>query len=161
MRVDAREEFAREIALRALDRAPRSRAQLAARLASKDVAPEVAEAVLDRLEEVGLVNDQALADMLVRTRHSERGLVGLALVRELTRKGIDDDAAAAAMAQVTPEDEAAAAEQVARKRLAVTRGLPRATRLRRVAGVLARKGYPPGMAYSTVRRLLEEESESA
>jgi regulatory protein len=157
VKVDGREEFAREVALKALDRAPRSRAQLAEIMAQKDVPAEVVGAVLDRFEAVGLVDDQALAGMLVRARHSERGLVGRALAEELRRKGIDDQAAAVAMAQISDEDAAAAAERVARKRLSSSRGLPRETRLRRVAAVLARKGFPADTAYATVRRLLDEE----
>jgi regulatory protein len=116
--------------------------------------------VLDRFEEVGLVDDRALAEMLVRTRHSERGLVGPALAEELARKGIDRDTAAAAMAQVTDEDGAAAADRIARKRLAATADLPQEVRMRRVAGVLARKGHSSGVAYATVRRLLAEEGEA-
>ncbi|MDR0626604.1 MAG: RecX family transcriptional regulator, partial [Bifidobacteriaceae bacterium] len=76
MRVDGREEFARELALKALDRAPRTRAQLAELMAKREVPPGLAAKVLDRFEEVGLINDQAFAEALVRTRHAERGLVG-------------------------------------------------------------------------------------
>ncbi|MDR2253276.1 MAG: recombination regulator RecX [Bifidobacteriaceae bacterium] len=161
MKVDGREEFAREVALKSLDRAPRSRAQLEATLAKRDVDPDVARAVLDSLERVGLVDDSALAAALVRARHSERGLVGQALKAELRRKGIDPDSATAALAQVTPEDEAASAERLARKRLAATAGLPRETRLRRVAAMLAGRGHPPGLAYATVCRLLAEEGQPA
>jgi regulatory protein len=159
VKLDQGEEFARSVALRALDAAPRSRAQLNTILAQKKVPAELITRVLDRFEEVGLVNDQALAETLVRTRHSERGLVGQALTLELRRKGIDPDTAAAAMAQVTREDEAGTAERLARKNLAVTHGLPVETRLRRAASQLARKGYAPGLALETVKRLLAEEEQ--
>jgi regulatory protein len=150
-------DFAREIALRALDRSPRSRAQLAEILAKKQVPAETAASVLDRFEAVGLIDDQALAEMLVRTRHAERGLVGQALTVELRRKGIDPETAAAAISQVTREDETAAAERWAAKKLGSTRNLPTETRLRRAASSLTRKGYPPGVALATVKRLLAEE----
>ncbi|MDR2373059.1 MAG: recombination regulator RecX [Bifidobacteriaceae bacterium] len=155
--VDQREEFARSVALRALDAAPRSRAQLTELLSKKEVPDAVAAALLDRFEEVGLIDDAALAGALVRTRHAERGLVGQALSLELARKGIDPETAAAAMAQITAEDEAAAAERWARKKLAATSGLPPETRLRRAASALARKGHRPGLAFATVKRLLAEE----
>ncbi|MDR1823920.1 MAG: recombination regulator RecX, partial [Bifidobacteriaceae bacterium] len=99
------EQVARSIALKLLDAAPRSRLQLAQAMAKRDVPDDVAAAVLDRFEEVGLVNDTALAEMLVRTRHSERGLVGQALALELRRRGIDPETATAAMEQVSREDE--------------------------------------------------------
>jgi regulatory protein len=155
--VDQDEEAARSIALQALDRAPRSRAQLADILAKKGVPDGVAAAVLERFEAVGLVDDQALAEMITRTRHAERGLVGQALAVELRRKGIDAATASAAMSQVTREDEAAAAERWARKKLAATSHLPTETRLRRTASLLARKGHSPGLALATVQRLLAEE----
>ncbi|MDR2114268.1 MAG: recombination regulator RecX [Bifidobacteriaceae bacterium] len=155
MKVDTQEEFARSIALKALDGAPRSRVQLEEILEKKGVPPEAVQHVLDRFEAVGLVDDQALADMLVRTRHSERGLVGPALAAELRRKGIPPPVAAAALEQVTSEDQLAAAERLAAKKLAATQGLPEATRLRRTVALLARKGYPAGLAFETTKRLLE------
>lgn len=157
MKVDQREEFARSVALKALDRSPRSRAQLAEILAKKEVSDQVAAKLLDRFEEVGLVDDRSLADLLVRTRHAERGLVGRALAAELQRKGIAPETAQAAMAQVTKEDELAAAERWARKKLSTTRGLAPDARLRRTASLLARKGHGPGVALATVKRLLAEE----
>ncbi|MDR2567054.1 MAG: recombination regulator RecX [Bifidobacteriaceae bacterium] len=157
MKVDHRAEFARSIALKALDRSPRSRAQLAELLTQKDVPDQIAAALLDRFEEVGLVDDRSLAEMLVRTRHAERGLVGRALAAELQRKGIDPETAQAAMAQVTREDELEAAECWARKKLSATRGLAPEARLRRTATLLTRKGHGPGVAFATAKRLLAEE----
>jgi regulatory protein len=161
MKLDAGEEFARSVALKALDGAPRSRAQLAATLAKKGVPAEVADGLLDRFEAVGLIDDRALADMLVRTRHAERGLTGQPLALELRRKGIDPETAAAALSQITREDEASAAERWARKKLAATRNLPYEVRLRRAASGLARKGCAPALALTTVKRLLAEDPPDA
>ncbi|MDR1635390.1 MAG: recombination regulator RecX [Bifidobacteriaceae bacterium] len=155
--VDRQEEFARSITLKALDRSQRSRSQLAELLARKDVPAEIAAAVLDRFEEVGLVDDRSLAEALVRTRHAERGLVGRALAAELQSKGIDPLTAADAMAQITEEDELAAAERWAAKKLAMTRGLPTEKRLRQTGSLLMRKGHGTALALSTVKRLLAQE----
>ncbi|MEJ5945109.1 regulatory protein RecX [Pseudokineococcus basanitobsidens] len=149
---------ARAIALRQLTMAPRSRAELAQKMASRGVAPDVAEQVLDRLAEVGLVDDEAYAGMLVRSRQETRGLARRALQHELRRKGVDDDVARGALADVTDEDERAAAEDLVARRLRATRGLDRQVRERRLAGVLARKGYPAGVAYAVVRAALEDET---
>jgi regulatory protein len=151
------EEFARQVALRLLNMAPRSRARLAEAMAKRGVEPAVTQRVLDRFEEVGLVDDQALADMLVRTRHSERGLVGRALAVELARYGIDRDCAAAAMEQISLEDQQAKAEQLAAAKLRATANLPREVRIRRTAAMLGRKGYPPGTAMSVINAYLAEE----
>jgi len=150
------EELARSIALRLLTAAPKSRAQLAQAMAKRLVPPEIAQKVLDRFEQVGLVDDQAYADMLVRTRHTQRGLTGPALAAELRQRGIGDHVAAQAMAQVSPDDQAARAETLALKKLASTAGLDYQVRLRRTVALLTRKGYPSGLALEVTRRLLDQ-----
>src|SRR5699024_1472943 len=89
------DSVARAIALRKLGAAPQSRAQLAEAMASKNVPEEIAENVLDRFEDVNLIDDAAYAEMLVRTRHNERGLARRALAHELWRKGVDAETAEA------------------------------------------------------------------
>ncbi|MEJ5915464.1 regulatory protein RecX [Pseudokineococcus sp. 1T1Z-3] len=126
-------------------------------MAGKGVQEEVAAAVLDRLEEVGLVDDEAYAGMLVRSRQETRGLARRGLAHELRRKGVEDDVAQGALAEVTDDDERAAAERVVERKLRATRGLDRSVRERRLAGVLARKGYPAGLAYAVVRAALDGE----
>lgn len=147
------ESVARSIALRLLTGAPRSRAQLAEAMARREVPEEVAERVLDRFTEVGLVDDAEYARMLVRTRHAERGLSRRALSMELRRRGIEDTVAAEALDEVDDTQEEAAARALVRRKLRSTAGLDPAVRARRTYGALGRKGYPPGL----VARLLREE----
>ena len=145
--------MARAIALRLLTGAARSRAQLADAMARKDVPDAVAEKVLDRFTEVGLIDDAEFARMLVRTRHAERGLSRRAIAVELRRKGIDDELAGAALEEVDSDDEEAAARALVRRKLAATSSLDAQTRARRTYAALGRKGYPPGL----VSRLVREE----
>ncbi|MFH5822544.1 regulatory protein RecX [Georgenia sp. AZ-5] len=151
------EEVARAIALRQLAAAPRSRAQLEETMARRDVPEEIAARVLDRFTEVGLVDDAAYAEMLVRTRHSERGLARRALAAELRKKGIDDETAADALEQVDDEAEEAAARRLVEKKARSTRGLDRQVRRRRLTAMLARKGFGPGVALRVVDEALAEE----
>lgn len=155
------EEVARTIALRLLTAAPRSRSELATKLAERDVPDDVAEAVLDRFEEVQLLDDTAYAEMLVRTRHRERGLARRALAQELRRKGIDPQIAEQALEQVDDDDELAAARDLAQRRVRASRGLDRDKRRRRLAGMLARKGYSPGVALRAVDEALAADGEEA
>ena len=148
------EDVARTMALRLLTAAPRSRAELATKLAERDVPDDVAEALLDRFEEVQLLDDTAYAEMLVRTRHRERGLARRALAQELRRKGIDGEIAERALEQVDDDDELAAARDLAVRRARSSRGLDRDKRRRRLAGMLARKGYPAGVAMRAVDEAL-------
>lgn len=151
------ESVARGIVLRKLTASAKTRAQLEETLASRGVPDEVAERVLDRFTEVGLVDDAAYADTYVRSRHAERGLSKRALAVELRRKGVADDTAHEALEQIDPDDERATAEALVRRRLAATRGLSTEARVRRLAGMLARKGYSSGLALAVVRDALRAE----
>ena len=144
--------------LRRLTAAPRSRAQLEADLAARDVPEDVAQRVLDRFTEVGLVDDAAFAEAWVRTRHAGRGLSRRALGQELRQKGIDDETAGVALEDIGLEEEAAAAAALVARRLPATRGLPVEVRMRRLAGMLGRKGYPGGLAMRVVRDALSAEA---
>ena len=147
--------------LRRLTAAPRSRAQLAADLSARDVPDDVTERVLDRFTEVGLVDDAAFAEMWVRSRHAGRGLSRSALGQELRDKGVDDETARNALADIDADAEVAAASALVAKRLSATRGLAVEVRLRRLTGMLARKGYPGGMAMRVVRDALAAEGMTA
>lgn len=148
---------ARGIVLRQLTMAPRSRAELQAKLDAKQVPVEVSRAVLDRMQEVQLVDDGAFAQGWVRSRHASRGLSRRALAHELRHKGLDDEVASAALEQVDADDERRAARELVARRLAPTRGLDPVTRTRRLVAMLARKGYPGGLAMAVVREALDRE----
>jgi regulatory protein len=151
------ESVARAICLRQLTGAPRTRAELATALRKKGVPDDVATAVLDRFVDVELIDDAAYADSYVGTRHRERGLARSALRSELRRKGVDHEVAREAVEQIDPETELATARALVARKLAATRGLPAEARVRRLAGMLARKGYPAGTSYRVVREALQAE----
>ncbi|HEY1133746.1 MAG TPA: regulatory protein RecX [Nocardioides sp.] len=148
------EQVARTILLDQLTGRARSRQELATKLASKDVPQDVADRLLDRFEEVGLVDDAAFARTWVEGRRSAKGLARRALAQELRRKGVDDEVAREALAEVEPDDETETARVLVRKRLRSMSALEPAVATRRLVGMLARKGYAPGTAYAVVREEL-------
>ncbi|UUU30480.1 recombination regulator RecX [Streptomyces sp. CA-210063] len=152
-------ERARAICLRLLTGTPRTRKQLADALHKREIPEDVADEVLSRFEEVGLINDGAFADAWVESRHHGRGLARRALVQELRTKGVDSALIDEAVSQLDSEQEETTARELVARKLRSTRGLDRDKRLRRLAGMLARKGYPEGMALRVVRQALEEEGE--
>jgi regulatory protein len=152
-------ERARAICLRLLTGTPRTRKQLADALRKREIPDDVADEVLSRFEEVGLINDSAFADAWVESRHHGRGLARRALAQELRTKGVDSTLIDEAVGQLDSEQEEATARELVTRKLRSTRGLERDKRLRRLAGMLARKGYSEGMALRVVRQALEEEGE--
>ncbi|MFC8275339.1 recombination regulator RecX [Streptomyces sp. NPDC057271] len=152
-------ERARAICLRLLTGTPRTRKQLADALHKREIPDDVAEEVLSRFEDVGLIDDAAFADAWVESRHHGRGLARRALARELRTKGVDASLIQEAVGQLDSEQEEITARELVDRKLRATRGLDRDRRLRRLAGMLARKGYPEGMALRVVRQALEAEGE--
>lgn len=147
-------DVARQIVLRQLTNAPKSRAQLAQALAKRDCDPTVAAAVLDRMEEVGLVDDEAYAGMLVRSQQAGRGLARRALAQNLRHKGVPDEVAESVLDEVDPAHEEERARELVEKRLRRLHGLEVVVQQRRLAGMLARKGYSSEVSMRVIREAL-------
>jgi regulatory protein len=153
------EDVARAIVLQQLSIAPRSRHQLADKLRQRGCPDDVSTQVLDRMEAVGLVDDDAYAQMVVRSKQATRGLAKRALAQELRVKGVGDDTIEDALGSIDPESERALAEQVADKAMRRLAGLDPQVQARRLAGVLGRKGYPPSVVYAVVRDAVNDAPE--
>jgi regulatory protein len=145
------ESVARTILLDQLTGRARSRRELADKLRSRGVPDDLAARLLDRFTEVGLVDDAAFARQWVESRRSSRGLARRALADELRRKGVDAEVAREALEELPPDAEEEAARALVRKKLRSLQRVDRATATRRLAGMLARKGYPAGLSYAVVR----------
>ncbi len=145
------ESVARKILLDQLTGQARTRRELADKLAKKGVPDELAARLLDRFEEVGLVDDAAFARSWVSARQSGRGLATRALAQELRRKGINDEVAREALDEIDSSDEEEAARALVRKKLRSMANLDRTVATRRLVGMLARKGYPGGLAFAVVK----------
>jgi regulatory protein len=145
------ESVARVICLRQLDRRARTRAELAETLRKRGVPDGVAGKVLDRFTEVGLIDDAALAETAASALHRERGLAGRAVAAKLRQRGVDEQTVAAAIEPIDRDSEYAAARALVGKKLRSLDGLEPAVRVRRLVGLLARRGYPPGLSYEVAR----------
>ncbi len=151
------EAIARQICLRMLTAAPRTQAQLAAALRRRRVPDAAAKAVLARFAEVKLIDDAMFARAWVESRHLGRGLAGRALGAELRQRGVAQQDIQAALEDLGPDQELATAREMVARRLPATANMPAPARVRRLAGMLARKGYPAGLAYRVVREALEQQ----
>jgi regulatory protein len=152
-------QTARNIILRQLSAAPKTRYQLAQKLRDRNIPDDVIDEVLERFEEVELIDDAAYAQMWVRSRQRSKGLARRALTRELRQRGVAEEDAEMALEQITDEDEWEKARELVRKKLSRT-SVPSSTDtvdrkqrdrlVRRLVGMLSRKGYSPGLAFSVV-----------
>jgi regulatory protein len=142
---------ARAIVLRQLTMGARTRAQLEQALARRLIPGDVSAAVLDRFEAVDLVDDEQFARQWVESRHAGRGLARRALAHELRTRGVAEDTVKDAVGQVTGDDELSAARQLVRRKLAAMGSLDPERATRRLAGMLARKGYSGPIAWQAIR----------
>jgi len=147
------EKVARSILLRMLTGAPRSRAQLAEKLAAREVPEDVAERVLDRFTEVGLIDDAAYAEIVVRSARSSRSLGRRAVAQELRRRGVGAEDAEEALSEVDDAADEETARALLYRRWPSWRGLAPEVRERRALGMLARKGFSGGMSSRLVREM--------
>lgn len=149
--------MARELCLKLLAGRARSRAELTGTLLRRGIPAEVADRVLSRFAEVGLVDDRAFAEVFVSSRRASRGLARRALAEQLRHHGVDPLTVSAALASLDEATEAGTARYLVRHQLPASRGLEPAARARRLVGMLARKGYPNRLAYRVVREELAAE----
>jgi regulatory protein len=147
--------FAREIALRQLTVRARSRLELARALGKKQVPEEVAKVVLDRLEEVGLVDDAVFArDWLAAGARRQRSR--RALLAELAEKGVDREVIEAAAADLDADRDYLVARAYAERKVVSLARVEPAVRYRRLAGALSRRGFTASVVAQVVREVLRD-----
>jgi regulatory protein len=149
-------DAAKQVLLRRLSHAPRTRKELAKDLKDKDISDEVANVALDRFEEVGLINDQALASNYVSSQHERKGLGKNALRQQLRAKGVSDDVALEAISQISDDQEFQAAFALACKKIRSLQRDDAKTQLRKIVGVLARKGYSSNLAFRVAKEVITD-----
>ena len=156
----SREEQARALCLRLLTARARTRAELEGQLAKRGYPDDVSTPVLDRLTEVGLIDDTDFAEQWVRSRRVNAGKGKRALAAELRTKGVDNEVITAALADIDAGAERERAEQLVTDKLRRERNTDDEAKLtRRLVGMLARRGYHPTMAFDVVKVALANERE--
>jgi regulatory protein len=149
-------DAAKQVLLRRLSNAPRTRKELAKDLKDKAISDEVANVALDRFEEVGLINDQALASNYVSSQHERKGLGKNALRQQLRAKGVSDDVAQEAISQISDDQEFQAAFALACKKIRSLQRDDAKTQLRKIVGALARKGYSSNLAFRVAKEVITD-----
>jgi len=146
---------ANNIALNQLSMSPKTRHQLEKALAKKGTPDDIAKTVLDRLTELGYVDDLAYAQMFIRSKTHTKHLARRAMSYELAKRGVHRDLIEEALSDITTEDEWEMARELVAKKLRSGRELSTEVITRRLMGTLARKGYPGAIAAAVIREALE------
>jgi regulatory protein len=141
-------------ALRLLEQRPRSVAELRQRLQRKEHEPEAIDAVIERLGDLGMVDDIAFSRYWADNRQAFRPRGAVAIRNELQRKGVKRDVIDAVLNDPDrPEvDEYAQALELARKALPkYASARDRASFQRKLNGFLMRRGY----TYDTIGPIVD------
>lgn len=150
------ESVARTIILTRLTARARSRKELEDALAERDVPTEVASKVLDRFEEVGLVDDTGFAKQWARSRQQTRGRSARALRYELRGKGVAAEQVDEALDDLGADAERQAAVELVGRKVRSMTSLPPDVARRRLMSALARKGFGAGLSDEVVREALAD-----
>jgi regulatory protein len=145
------ETRARNVLLHQLARSAKSTSQLRKILDQREIPTEIAEKVLERFTEVGLIDDAAYAETIVNSRRNYKGLAKSAIKRELNEKGVSQALVEEAISGITAEDDFESAKQLATRRYRQMAHLERDVRTRRLAGYLQRKGYGSSSVFAAIK----------
>ena len=132
----ARSSGLKEKTLNLLTAKPQSRKELERRLEQWEASEQEACAICDRMEELGLLNDEAYAAQVVR-HYSAKGWGEHKLRDELYRRGVPRDLWTRALEQA--EDSADALDAFIAKKLAGKQ--PDRAQLKKVSDALVRRGF--------------------
>jgi len=155
----SRESEIMSVVMRRLNAAPRSRGELSKYLLVKDFDPTLIEKVLDRVTSMGYIDDVAYAQEWVRSRHRSRGLAPSVLKRELIAKDIDIEIIETALGQLTSDATHERAYELAAKKYRGLTSVDHVVAVRRIASLLQRKGYPPGVCFQVAKETVGAEIE--
>ena len=144
---------ARNIVLNQLNFMPRSRKELETTLAKRHIEPDVAKSVLDRFEEIGMVDDAAFAELLIRSRCNTKRVSRSVIRQQLRQKGVDQEIIEAALTVISDADELRMATELVERKVRAMARLEPDVRKRRLFGLLARKGYNTAVALRVIQDL--------
>lgn len=144
-------EAARALLLKELNKGLRSRAQLAKLLEKNEFEESLSIELLNRYEEVGLIDDKVYAKALINTRRKLKKLSKSAIRRELITSGIDPEDFDEPLEALDRQAELELAVELASKKLRQLPDQPYETQHRRISGYLARRGFSGSLVGEAMR----------
>ncbi|MEP6759252.1 MAG: regulatory protein RecX [Actinomycetota bacterium] len=131
----------------------RSRRELERRLVQAGFESDEVADELERLELVGLLDDEAFARAVVESRMGSRGESRRVVAGKLAQAGVASDVAISVLDEA-PEAEEARAQRIADAKAPRLTGLEPQVAFQRLYGFLARRGYGPEVARRAARTAL-------
>jgi regulatory protein len=150
LKTEDEREVTYQKALHFLSYRPRSSAEVHQNLTKRGISETLANETVSRLQNSGLVNDDAFAQAWVENRNAFRPRSKSALRMELLRKGLSDETVQSVLDEQV--DEQALAFEAARKYARRLAGLEWPEFRQKLGGFLARRGF----SYTTLAPVVSE-----
>ena len=150
LKTEDEREVTYQKALHFISYRPRSSAEVQQNLIKRGISESLALETVSRLQNSGLVNDDAFARAWVENRNTFRPRSKSALQMELRRKGLSDETVQSVLAEQV--DEEALAFEAARKYARRLAGLDWPEFRQKLGGFLARRGF----SYTTLASVVSE-----
>lgn len=137
----------------------RTRAETEDRLRQLGYEDEEIQQTLERLCELGLIDDGAYASEYLRSRTATGHYSRKGLQYQLMKHKLDKEQIEEALGSISPEQERAAAEEIARREWKNRASLESAERRNKVFAKLCRRGFDMDTVIAVCRELAREEEE--
>lgn len=144
---------AQAIALIALGPRAKSRGELFFHLKKRGVAEDVANAVLFRLQEQGLINDEEFARAWCESRQRSKKLSRRIIASELRGKGVSSEIVELVTSDIDGDTEYAIALELAARKFRPISHLDSELIRRRIHGALARRGFSSSVIQGVMREI--------
>ncbi len=146
---------ATDLLVRALGRSAKSVREAEALLTEQtELGAREREQIINRMVDLGYLDDAALAEQLMSGTLSRKGLGRTGMSRELRKRGIDDSIIQDALGEFDRDEEFDRALELAQDRASRLRGLDYETAQRRLYGYLARRGFSGDIVGRAVKEAL-------
>lgn len=133
----------------------RSTHEIADRLFQAGFSPETASLAIEKLEELGYLDDESFAQSWIKSRMNSKLYGSKRIKQELKLKGIADEIISAKLEEnVSVDNEYERARELAESKLSSYKDLDRAVSFRRLSQFLLRRGYSPAIAYEICKSVL-------
>ena len=151
---DADPEAIETALVRKLARRALSESEILAYGVAEGLTAHQANSILDRLRELGYVDDRVLAEQMKHALYERKGQSRAVVARAMSGRSIERDIIDEVLDDIDQGDELSAATALAAKRASQLTGLDKQTLERRLVGYLARRGYPGNIVREAIAPLL-------
>ncbi len=141
------------VAMKSLQRAAQTKAQINDKLARRAYTNEVIDVVLNKLEAMYLIDDEKYAKDYISYRSRTTPLGSRYLKLKLAQKGVPKEVAEAAVKEISPDDELVLARVAAAKRQRTMGRFNPEQRKLKLARFLASRGFRSDVIYKLIKEI--------